>query len=321
MIARGQRVPDVNGFATASVLRALRGVEEPLIAPTRRRALDFLASCESPSVPGAYAFWPAGARPAWAARVPPDVDDTALMSAELLRHGRVGRDSVMRTLCTTMLPCRVRPGECEALPRWIVAGCFGVWIAPSPHKRRMPIVDACANANAAALMALVDATHLPGYAEASDAIARALDWAGDDRLRLASITPFYPSRASLAEALAHAVECGAIALEPSARRAHAIALDAGDADAGCCSSAYGDVVWQCPALEVARALAGEHASQLGRSSCRSSDMQTSAGRSPSSKADSITHSAAAPSGSSLPAVQSASPQTAQSISTWNSPAA
>jgi hypothetical protein len=256
VLMRERREDDANGFATACVLRALRGVEAPALAPVRRRALDFLAACESPDMPGAYAFWPVHARPAWAAKVPPDVDDTALMLVELLRHGRIARDAALRALCTTVLPCRVRPGECERLPPWVVAGCFGTWMAPAPQERRMPVVDACANANVAALMALVDATHLPGHAEACEAIGRALDWAGTDRARLASITPFYPSIASLAESLAHAVECGAIALASAARRARAIAQEAAGEDAGCCASAYGDVVWRCPALEEARAIAG-----------------------------------------------------------------
>ena len=259
VFARGQPATDVNGFATACVLRALRGVEASSLEPVRGRALDFLAACASPTVPGAYGFWPADARPAWAASVPADVDDTALVLVELLRHGRITRDAALRALCTAVMPCRVRPNECECLPSWAVAGCFGTWMAPSPGERRMPVVDVCANANVAALMALLEGTHLPGYAEACEVIGRALAWAGADRARLASTTPFYPAVVSLAEALEHAVECGATALAPAARRARAIAREARDEDAGCCASAYGDVVWRCPALDEARAIAGAHA--------------------------------------------------------------
>lgn len=259
MTTRAGPADDANGFTTACVLRALRGIDAPALQPLRQRALDFLATCESPSPPGTYAFWPPSSRPAWAARVPPDADDTALVLVELLRHGRIAREAALRALCTAMLPCRVRPGECDAMPTWIVAGCFGTWIAPWARERRRPVVDACVNANVAALIAFIAATQIPGYAEACEAIARALEWAGRDRARIASLTPFYPSVASLSEALGHAVECGAAALAPAARRARDLAREAHDEDAGCCAGAYGDVVWRCPALDEARAIAGPRA--------------------------------------------------------------
>ena len=78
-------VCDENGFATALVLRRMRrlGIRSAAI----ERSLDFLETCAAePS--GAFSFWPRATRPAWAACVPPDADDTAVITLELCAHGR-----------------------------------------------------------------------------------------------------------------------------------------------------------------------------------------------------------------------------------------
>src|SRR5262245_1157470 len=80
---------DRNGFTAARVLRALRGLpHEPALDRLRARTLDFLERCCSSTIPGAFGFWPADARPAWAELVPADIDDTAIITVELLRHQR-----------------------------------------------------------------------------------------------------------------------------------------------------------------------------------------------------------------------------------------
>ena len=73
-----------------------------------------------------------------------------------------------------------------------------------------------------------------------------------DAGRLDSLTPFYPSPRSLAEALAHAVECGADELRGASDCADSLAARFAPADAGCCRSAYGRTVWHCEALDAAR---------------------------------------------------------------------
>lgn len=246
---------DENAFTTASVLRALRDVHDRALEATRDRALRFLESCGAASVPGAYGFWPEHARPAWGTRVPPDVDDTALVMIELLRHGRLTRGAALRVLCLLLLPCRVSPREGRVLPPWVVPGCFETWIPVPGAARGVQVVDACANANVAALMARLGATHLPGYREACATIDAGLAWAGDDARRFASLTPFYPSVYAFAEALEHARECGAGDLAGAASRVAMLARTRPYAGGPCCSSAYGRATWRCPALDDARALA------------------------------------------------------------------
>lgn len=265
---------DHNGFVTASVLRVLRHVDGvPRLAPLRRRALDFLESCASTGVPGAFAFWPDGLRPAWAGAVPADVDDTAIILAELLRAGRLDRTGVLRRVCHAILPCRVRPEEAMMLPPWVAPGSFQTWIAArgdaAATGARPQVIDCCVNANVAALMARIEARHLPGYDAAVATVLRGLDWAGSDPARLDSLTPFYPSLHSLGEALGHAVECGAEALREGLARLQCLVRARPEGDGACCRSAYGHAVWRSPALEAARTLAEASATSTREQTCPS----------------------------------------------------
>lgn len=265
---------DHNGFVTASVLRMLRHVPDvPGLVPLRRRALDFLESCASARVAGAFAFWPDGLRPAWAGAVPADVDDTAIILAELLRAGRLDRAGVLRRVCHAILPCRVRPGEALMLPPWVAPESFHTWIpAEGDAAATMPrpqVIDCCVNANVAALMARIEARHLPGYDAAVATVLRGLDWAGSDAARLDSLTPFYPSPHSLADALEHAVECGAAALREGLARLRSLVRVGPPADGACCRSAYGHAVWRAPAIEAARALAEASATSTREAPCPS----------------------------------------------------
>lgn len=258
--SRRGRIVDCNGFTAAMVLRATRHVPHDAVMTTvRRRALSFVMTCASTVVPEAFAFWPDAARPAWASSVPADVDDTAIMVTELLRHGWLDSADALRRVCRAMLPHRVSDAEAATSPPWVASGCFETWIVPATADRaRVPavnIVDCCVNANAAALMSLIGAQHLPGYAAAIQTIFSAVGWAGDNRRRLSSATPFYPSVENLVDAVEHAVECGAHALRGVLDRLQALDLEASDQDAGCCSSAYGSTVWHCEAIDTARALA------------------------------------------------------------------
>lgn len=238
---------DANGFVTAIVLRRLRhSAPVPGLDAVIARALDGLQRCAAPGLPGAYGFWPADERPGWARAVPADIDDTALILAELYRHGRIDRPAVLREIVKAMLPWRVPVGVLGTLPPWVAEGSFLTWIAP----RGANIVDACVNANAAALMAMAGAAHLPGYDAAVRTVLAGLDWAGDAPARLDALTPFYPSPAALLEAVEHAVECGAAALAPAARRLRALAPSP---QRGLCRDAYGRTYWHAPAAEIAAA--------------------------------------------------------------------
>jgi hypothetical protein len=243
---------DRNGFTTALVLRALRTLPgDPELTRLRSRALGFIERCRTWTVPGGFGFWPEGAHPPWGERLTADIDDTAIMTVELLRHGRLSQQDGMRTVCKVLLRNRVvaRPEDVD--PPWIADGAFLTWIAQAGQPN---VVDCCVNANAAALMARMGASHLPGYQEAVRTILDGLDWAGDDPTRLRSLTPFYPATNSLFEAVEHAIECGALALTPALERVPSLTYRPDDADPGCCSSAYGATVWRCPALDLARNL-------------------------------------------------------------------
>lgn len=243
--------PDRNGFTTALVLRALRDLPpRGEIERLRSAALDFIGRCRSPEMPSAFGFWPADGRPDWAPRLPADSDDTAIMTVELIRAGRLTRKEGLRTVCLVLLRHRLKLRRSEQLPPWVTPGAFLTWL---DRTGRPNVVDCCVNANVAALMALVGATHLPGFEKAVSTIVNGTEWAGENPVRQQALTPFYPSLESLQEAVAHAVECGATSLRPARNRLQAL-LPSTQRPAECCCSAYGGTEWQCAALEEAQAL-------------------------------------------------------------------
>ncbi len=267
IVSAGIGSVDRNGYVAAHVLRTLRhrlilGRWQEVSA----RAVDWVARCESPRLPGAFAFWPEDARPAWAARVPADTDDTAVMLTELFRYGRIDRRQAVRSVCTVLLACRVAE-HTSLLPPWVAQGSYLTWVAADAHPatgptRRSPpnLVDACVNANIVALLALLDATHLPGYGEAVSTVEQGVAWAGNERHLLAALTPFYPAPQSLADAVAHAVECGAEELQETRDRLAAVPESVLDARRGSCRSAWGHTTWHAPVLELAEAVAGQRPS-------------------------------------------------------------
>ena len=258
MMRDGRELDDTNGFVTALVLRHLRHAPRtPRLDAVIGAALDGLARCEVPGSGGAYAFWPDGARPDWARAVPADVDDTALILTELHRHGRLDRDAVLRRICHVMLPWRVRQRGLDQMPPWIVEGSFLTWIGTrgAMGGAAPNVVDCCVNANVAALLAMIDARHLPGYDSALATILQGLAWASDEAIRLDALTPFYPSPRALLDAVEHAVECGADGLRPALVHLRAMPARLLDRSAGICRDAYGRTIWHAPAVEAAAALA------------------------------------------------------------------
>src|SRR5215213_502409 len=239
--------------------RLLHPQEMPAWSDIRERLLDWVWTCRSTSVPGAFGFWPDHTRPQWASAVPADVDDTAIMLAELLRYRRLDRIEVLRSVCGTVVPYRVLDSDAATLPPWIVPGSFFTWITPvtSARTRSINLVDCCVNANVVALISLLDAKHLPGYDAAVQTVLNGIEWAGKDERRLSSITPFYPSVRSLVEAIEHAIECGADGLRAGLTQLMSAPPEILNADAGCCRSAYGKSVWHAPAIDVARSIANQ----------------------------------------------------------------
>lgn len=251
----GQRLHDRNGFVTALGVRALRRRGLPVPAAL----LDALERCRSAR--GGFRFWPQDARPQWAPDLPDDADDTAIMLLELLHAGRVDRAQARRVACLTIARRRVASFPLLR-PPWLRPGVFATW---SRDGVRRDLVDCTATANALALFAALDLSHLPGVREAESMLADALRWAGDDALRAASLSPFYPNPVEFVLALGHAAECGAHLLRALHRRAAATAWG-GDAelrsarrDHAVCGSPYGVAVWRSPELARLRGWALETA--------------------------------------------------------------
>jgi len=258
---------DENGFATALVLRRMRrlGIRFAAI----ERSLDFLETCAAePS--GAFSFWPRATRPAWAAGVPPDADDTAVITLELYAHGRRSRaqaqDTLVDVLIASLTGRPVPPG-----PVWRRAGVFPTWL-DSDRADRANIVDCAVNANALALMASLGERELPGFAEAVAMIVAAVDWceqggSGRAAKRADTIAPYYASPHAVVQILDDAVWCGATELAGSRDRLAALVGAAPEGETALWRNAYAGPVWRCRALQ----LLTESAST--RKSCHMTDPQ------------------------------------------------
>ncbi len=247
--------PDRNGFVTALVVRGLRNYRHSDWNTARDSALSFVRTCGSTQIPGGFSFWPDAARPAWASSVPADSDDTAIMLSELLRHGWEDSKFVLRSICKALLPFRIGTRDAALAPSWVVTGSFLTWLS-RPASGVPNVVDCCVNTNIAALMAQVGARHLPGYEEATRTVTNGIVWAGADRRRLDSLTPFYPSVRCLIEALEHAVECGAVELEEALSRLSECSAAPGEASCDrldvVCRGAYSRTLWHSTALKRVR---------------------------------------------------------------------
>lgn len=259
----GTVVEDRNAFVTALVLRALDQCDAPGLAAIRKRGLDWVERARSPQVPGAFGFWPEGTRPPWAAHVPPDADDTAVILTELLRAGRIGARDALSVVCRVLLQHRVRPSDAGQRPVWVLDGCFRTWLLPGPANP----VDVVANVNVVALLATLDARHLPGYDAGVATVRAGLDWAAGRPARLSALTPFYAGPSELSEALVHAVHCGVDELAGAARDMGEITsvTDPDQTDQPRLRNAYGSITWAAPALQVARTLAQTSGSERERS--------------------------------------------------------
>lgn len=246
---------DANGFVTCQTLRALDDVPEtPALADLRDRALGYLARCGSPTLAGAYRFWPPGEEPQWAARIQDDADDTALIAGELLRHGRLPRSAVLDAAAAV---ASHRVARLERLsPQWIRPGAFLTWLA---EPERATAVDCTVNANVVGFLCAAGLGDFPGVDAACATVEAALEWAGASERRARTLSPFYPAPAELVLAVRRAIAAGARGLEragalietlPWARPA-----DVPDPERPVCGAPYGHAVWRCRAVHDARQLA------------------------------------------------------------------
>lgn len=234
--------PDRNGFVTGQAVRAVRlgGGEVP------PRWLAALEACRVSR--DGFSFWPRGGAPAWAPRLVADVDDTALMTLELLHAGRLTPAEARGIACRGVAAFRAH--RVAAGPPWIRPGMFAVWQRPGGTRH---LVDCTAAANALALLAATDLTAVAGAVETIRAITDGVAWADGDPLRLASLSPFYPEPDDLRNALAHAVGEGLGELAGVAASLGPAGVPA--PGAAVCASPYGLVTWHSPDLQSVRARA------------------------------------------------------------------
>lgn len=249
-------VDDENGFVTALVLDALAAAgESQATTAARERALDFLARCEAPDQPGSFRFYPLGEHPSWMPLpLVPDADDTALFSLALVNGGRWPRASLAERVLPVLNRFRMAWVSGAAKP-WHTEGCHFTWLDP----RYVPNdVDLCANVNVATMAWVADTpAALTSVTAVATMVKRGLDWAGPSAARARLLSPYYPSPAELAHALARAVRLGVTPLRPlwEIARTHPWAQD--EDDAPLCSSDDGRIVWRAPVLQEVRALAAE----------------------------------------------------------------
>ena len=139
-------------------------------------------------------------------------------------------------------------------PVWRRARVFPTWL-DLDGVDCANIVDCAVNANILALMASLDARELPGFAEAVDMIAAAVDWceqggSGGTAKRADTIAPYYASPRAVAQILDDAVWCGATELAGSRDRLAALACAAPEGETALWRNAYAGPVWHCRALQL-----------------------------------------------------------------------
>lgn len=254
----GGTIADETCFVTAQValiladLRA-RGAAAPALDASLERALDFVAACACPQVPGAYLFYPpALPGPRLPIGLPPDADDSALAWLALIRGGRRTRAEARAVL--PELFARVSGGGARhGDPAWVRAGVRRTWLTGAGGP-----ADIGVNANI--LAALAEAGCAPGADDlrACAAIGAACALVEPDRSALRALAPFYAHPAEVAIALERAVEAGMDALAPAAARL--ACHEAADRAAGrppdrpLYCNAHGRPLWRSPALQLARRL-------------------------------------------------------------------
>ncbi len=204
----GNEVPDENGFVTAQVLRYLADIpRSDTLDRAREKALDFLLTCEIETRPGAFSFWPQNAHPQWmgATRLPPDVDDSSIISLELYKHKRRDYYYIQHVASTVILPYRLETVN-KTLHPWKHSGCFNTWL---DHDHQPNPVDCCVNVNALTLLTVAGVVNRLPYFSAIDMVNDGLGWAGDSLQRVLTLTPYYPNPTelyfSIKNALAHNV--------------------------------------------------------------------------------------------------------------------
>ncbi|WP_417770238.1 hypothetical protein [Stappia sp.] len=226
------------------------------LAEALHRALDFVGSCESPDVPGAFRFYPAGlATPRLPIELAADADDTALAWMALVAGGRRSHAEAGAALLQLLPRFACGPAR-RGDPPFVRAPLLRTWVGggePDP-------VDLIVNINMAAALALCAPASDPAVGEAAEAIAARVvaAFAGHepDRSLPRAFAPYYANPAEAGIALERALDCGAAGLAPLGPRL--LPLADRDREAGRPASrplycnAHGRPLWRAPALQLAR---------------------------------------------------------------------
>lgn len=247
-------VVDENCFVTAQMALLLAHWDDEPARAARRRALDFIESCEASYAPGAFAFYPAG-RGNVITDLVADADDTALAWLALLAGGRRDATSARRALRARIAPT-AREHLPVGAPPWIRPGAVTTWLvecgASNPY-------DLGVNANLAALAAYVGATDEFAYRGACRSLLAAAGGGLDPRRLIRRLAPFYAGVGELWLAVRRAVIFGAGSLAPCLRWLEAASASVGalDDDAPLYCNEHGRPLWRAPCLQLARRLTGD----------------------------------------------------------------
>jgi len=259
-LADGQKIRDENCFTTAQIVWSLLrrggpGDQETRSRDILERALDFVESCESKTISGAYGFYPPDSENTrFTGELPPDADDTALAWIVLSEAGRRKR-SDGRKLLKPLLENLRALAPARGDPPWAGTGLYRTWFGTETPSNP---VDICVNINILACMEMLGFEEDPHLTLAFAGIKRAFNILELSASSLRSLAPFYASPAEVEIALRRAVEVGVSELEPVYRLVRNQGHEAADRQAGrpddrpLYCNAHGRPRWYSPALQLVR---------------------------------------------------------------------
>lgn len=240
---------DENCFVTATV--------SLLLDPNRHgdalaRALDFIESCESPSMPGAFAFYPAhGTALRRVDGLPPDADDTCLAWLALL-HGKRRNERLARAAFEQVIGPASRRLVGGFMPGWVRPYAVRTWLADCMPDNP---VDLAVNANVAALGHRLRMSAHPACEGAVASILAAARGPYPPSTFARRLTPYYADISELWFCLHRAIDCGAERLTAALPWLQPVfSEDAYRAEKPLYCNDHGLPIWRSPALQDARRL-------------------------------------------------------------------
>lgn len=241
----GQR--DENCFVTATVSLLL---DRHRHAAALASALDFIESCECPSLPGSFAFYPAhGTGTRQVDALPPDADDTCLAWLALL-HGRRRSEAAAKAAFEQVIGPAARRLVAGSMPGWVRPYAVRTWLTEGMPDNP---VDLAVNANVAALAHRLRLAAHPACEGAVASILAAAQGAYPPRAFARRLTPYYADVSELWFCVRRAIGCGAGRLAAALPWLRPVAgADAYLADKPLYCNDHGIPIWRSPVLQEAR---------------------------------------------------------------------